>query len=269
VPAGRQEKIILMEQAVKEGKYIYCLIKESQPKTFGLLGIGGRGDQLYTICSDSISAVVSNALVKKYAVSRDNTLAHEKAIEEVMKEYTVLPVRFCTIAENEGVVRKILEREKDKLRPLFDKVEGKRELGLMAHFKEEAVYAEIMEKYQDISRLKKEIETLPPLKTYQQRMAIGRMVETALREENKTYRELILESLTPLAEEVKENNCYGEIMIINAAFLIKKEQEAEFDAKVNELDDKYGRLIRFKYTGNLPPFNFVNLIIETGKYSCS
>ncbi|MBI5701010.1 GvpL/GvpF family gas vesicle protein [Candidatus Saganbacteria bacterium] len=266
-----------MEQAVKEGKYIYCIIKESKPKKFGVLGIGGRGDQPYTICSDGVSAVVSNAPIKKYAVSRDNTLAHEKAIEEVMKEYTVLPVRFCTIAENENVVRKILEHEKDKLTPLFNKVEGKRELGLMAHFKEEAIYAEVLEKYQDIKRLKKEIEMLPPLKTYHQRMEIGRMVETALREENETYKELILESLIPLAEEVKENNRYGEIMIINAAFLVKKEKEAEFDAKVNELDDKYGRFMRFKYTGNLPPFNFVNLIIDTstfaqcptGKYSCS
>lgn len=266
-----------MGDALKEGKYIYCVIKEHQPKTFGLLGIGDRGDQLYTICSDGVAAVVSNALVKKYAVSRDNTLAHEKAIEEVMKEYTVLPVRFCTIAANEDEVRKILEYEKDKIMPLFNKVEGKRELGLMAFFKEEAIYAEVLEKYQDIKRLKMEIEGLPPLKTYGQRMEIGKMVETALREENEAYKGLILESLIPLAEEVKENNCYGEIMLLNAAFLVKKEQEAEFDAKVNELDDKYGRFIRFKYSGNHPPFNFVNLKIDTsayaqcptGKYSCS
>ncbi|MBI5400399.1 GvpL/GvpF family gas vesicle protein [Candidatus Saganbacteria bacterium] len=266
-----------MGETLKEGKYIYCIIKESAPKTFGVLGIGDRGDQLYTICFDGVSAVVSNAPVKKYAVSRDNTLAHEKAIEEVMKEYTVLPVRFCTIAENENVVRKILEGEKNRLMPLFDRVEEKRELGLMAHFKEEAIYAEVAEKYQDIKRLKSEIEILPPLKTYGQRMEIGKMVETALREENKIYKELILESLISVAEEVKKNNCYGEIMIINAAFLVKREKEAEFDVKVNELDDKYGRFIRFKYTGNLPPFNFVNLIIDistyaqcpTGKYSCS
>jgi len=258
-----------MEQTVKEGKYIYCIIEEAGPKNFGPLGIGARGDVLYTISCGGVSAVVSNALIKKYAVSRDNTLAHEKAIEEVMKEYTVLPVRFCTIAESEDAVRKILEYEKDKLMPLFIKVEGKRELGLMAHFKEEAIYAEILEKYQDIKRLKMEIKGLPPLKTHGQRMEIGKMVETALREENETYKGLILESLIPLAEEVKENSCYGEIMLLNAAFLVKMEKEAEFDAKVNELDDKYGRFIRFKYTGNLPPFNFVNLKIDTGKYSCS
>ena len=114
-----------MQESVKEGKYIYCIIEETALKNFGPLGIGGRGDVLYTISCAGVSAVVSNALVKKYAVSRDNTLAHEKAIEEVMKEYTVLPVRFCTIAESEDVVRKILEYEIDKLIPLFNKVKAK------------------------------------------------------------------------------------------------------------------------------------------------
>ena len=33
-------------------------------------------------------------------------LAHERAIEEVMKEYTVLPVRFNTITEDEEKVKK-------------------------------------------------------------------------------------------------------------------------------------------------------------------
>lgn len=258
-----------MAATPEEGKYIYCMIKASEPKTFGWQGIGGRGDQLHTICFAGVSAVVSNAPVKKYAVSRDNTMAHEKAIEAVMKEHTVLPVRFCTIAENDLVVKNILEGEREKLLALFDKVEGKRELGLMAFFNEAAIYAEILEKYQEIKALKKEVETLPPLKTYHLRMKIGKMVETALHQENELYRELILGALTPLAEEVKENSRYGEIMFINSAFLVKQEQEAEFDAKINELDGKYGRAIKFKYTGNLPPFNFVNLKIDTGKYACS
>jgi hypothetical protein len=50
--------------------------------------------------------VVSNSPITKYSVSRENMFAHEKAIEEVMKEYTVLPVRFCTITEVEEKLRR-------------------------------------------------------------------------------------------------------------------------------------------------------------------
>ena len=46
----------------------------------------------------------------------------------------------------------------------------------------------------------------------------------------------------------------------------KKDRESEFDQKVQELDAKHGRKIKFKYIGTLPPFNFVNLVIEAGEH---
>ena len=91
----------------KEGKYIYCIIELNHYQSFGPLGIGERGDELYTVWFKDIAAVVSNSPIKRYSISRENTLAHEKAIEEVMKKHTVLPVRFATIAEDEEKVKKI------------------------------------------------------------------------------------------------------------------------------------------------------------------
>jgi hypothetical protein len=254
-----------MEVALKEGKYIYCIIESNQYESFGPIGIGDRGDELYTICFNDIAAAVSNSPIKKYAVSRENTLAHEKAIEEVMKEHTVLPVRFATIAEDEDTVKKILEREYNAFKDLLNKFEDKKELGLKSVFKE-AIYKEILEKYEDIKSLKKMIENLPSDKTYFQRMEIGRMVEKALEKEKEIYKEKILSILTPLADDIKINALYGERMVVNAAFLVSKDKEAEFDAKIHELDAGYGNIIKFKYVGTIPPFNFVNLIIETGRY---
>jgi len=84
-----------------------------------------------------------------------------------------------------------------------------------------------------------------------------------LQKERDFYKEEILNALSPLAEDKKINSTYGEMMIINAAFLVAKDEEAEFDKKVQQLDAKYGDKIIFKYVGTLPPFNFVNLVIET------
>ena len=255
-----------METAVKEGKYIYCIIAVRPPKTFGTLGIGGRGDELYTLCFNDIAAVVSNSPIKEYPVSRENTLAHEVAIEEVMREHTVLPVRFCTIAEDEEKVKRILEKEHDRFKDLLDEIEGKKELGLKAIFKEDIIYRDILEKYEDIRKIKEKIAALPSEKTYYQRMQIGKMVEAALQKEKEILEKEILATLSPLAQDVKTNDTYGERMIVNAAFLVEKRNEAEFDRKVGELDAKYGDKIKFKYVGKVPPFNFVNLVIEIGKY---
>lgn len=255
-----------MEVGIKEGKYIYCIVGSGQSRSFGPLGIGERGDKLYTICFNDLSAVVSDAQIKRYPTSRENTITHEKAIEEVMKEHTVLPVRFATIANSEEKVKKILKKEYDDFKDLLGKIEGKKELGFKAVFKEDIVYKEILEKYENIKKLKSAIASMPPEKTYYQRMEIGKMVENALGNERETYKKEILDTLSPLAEDIKINSVYGERMIINAAFLVNKDKEAEFDGKVNELDMKYSDKIRFKYVGTVPPFNFVSLTIRTEEY---
>lgn len=249
-----------------EGKYIYCIIASKEAPSFGPLGIGGRGDELHTIRYKDIAAVVSNSPIISYAVSRENMLCHEMAIEEIMKKHTVLPVRFCTIAKDEDKVKKILEKEHDKFAELLKNIEGKKELGLKAIFKEDVIYKEIAEKYEDIKSLKKALLSEPPAKTYYLRVEAGRKVESALQEEKDTYKEEILDTLSPLAKDTKVNTTYGELMIVSAAFLVENAKEAAFDRNVQAIADKYGDKIKFKYVGTLPPFNFVNLVIETGKY---
>lgn len=264
-----------MKDTIKEGIYIYCIISvdkldpvesegaASAALTFGQLGIGDRNDELYVVSYEDIAAVVSNSPVKAYSISRENTLAHEKAIEEVMKVHTVLPVRFGTIAKDKKETKAILEKEYDKFKELLTNIEGRKELGLKAVFIQDAVYSDIVEKHEEIKTLKEKLRNLPFDRTYFQRVEVGRMVENALEKEKEFYKEDILDCLSPLAIEVKINNTYGERMIINAAFLVEKDKESEFDQKVQELDTKYGDKIKFKYIGTVPPFNFVNLVIST------
>ena len=250
---------------MEEGIYIYCIIESKEPPLFGAIGIGGRGDNVYTIPFQDIGAVVSNSPVKKYPVARENLIPHERVIEEVMKTHTVLPVRFATIAENEEKVRLILEREYHRFIDLLRTMEGKKELGLKIMFKEDLVYKEILDNYDDIKALKEKIALLLPEKSYYQRMEIGRMVEAALQKEKESHREDALSRLSPLSEQVKTNNTYGDMMIVNAAFLVTKEKEKEFDMEVQGLADRFGDKARFKYVGTLPPFNFVNLVINMGR----
>ncbi len=82
----------------QEGKYLYCIIGANEGRNFGPIGIGNRDDVVSTIGYRDLSGVISNSPMAKYVISRENLMAHEKVIEKVMQDYTVLPVRFCTIA---------------------------------------------------------------------------------------------------------------------------------------------------------------------------
>jgi hypothetical protein len=250
---------------LKEGKYIYGIIRHTGPLEFGPIGIGKRADLVYGINYKSITAVVSNSPVIIYEARRVNMIAHEKVLEEMMKEFTVLPVRFSTISEHDddtGILR-ILEKDYKKFDDLLVKMDGKKELGLKILAHESAIYEKIIEKYDAIRSLRDKLMNLPADKTHYQRMKIGEMVVEALKKETEGYKNSILAVLNPLADDVKINENYGEMMILNAAFLIKNNIEPEFDLAVNELDEKYGGLMTFKYVGTLPPYNFVNLVINT------
>ena len=141
-------------------------------------------------------------------------------------------------------------------------MKDKKELGLKAIFKEDVIYKKILEKYEDIVKLKEVIASKPPGKTHFQRAKIGEMVENALKNEKDLYRKRILNALSPLSEDEKTNKEYGDRMILNAAFLVNDKKEEKFDIAVNKLDEDYGYLINFKFVGLVPPFNFVNLVIN-------
>ena len=261
-----------MRPGTKEGIYIYCIISSGKEQSFGAPGIGERGDKLYCVSADlpaeaapqadGLCAVVSHTPMQKFKMSRDNLLAHERAIEDVMKTHTVLPVRFATVSESEEKVRKILLKETERFSSLLREMEGRKELGVKAIFNSEKIYAQIA-KQEEIKRLKARLASMPADKIYFQKMDLGRMVEKALEREREKYRDEIMGLLTPLAIEVKTTKPYGEMMIVNGAFLVERVREKEFDRAVHELDEKFGALITWRYMGTLPPFNFVNVEIST------
>ena len=254
----------LLEE-VKEGKYIYGIIRNSDPLNYGPIGMGKRADLVYSISYKGISAIVSNSPIIIYEARRVNMITHEKVLEEVMKQFTVLPVRFSTISEHDddaGILR-ILEKDYKKFDEMLDKMEGKKELGLKILANESAIYESIIEKYDEIRIMRGKLMNLPADKTHYQRMKIGEMVAEALKKETENFKTMILDVLNPLSEDQKLNDNYGEMMILNAAFLIKNSAEPAFDKAVNDLDEKFGNLMTCRYVGTLPPYNFVNLTINT------
>jgi len=50
-------------------------------------------------------------------------------------------------------------------------------------------------------------------------------------------------------------------MILNAAFLVSRDREADFDARVKEIAARSPNLT-FRYTGPWPPYNFVNIRLK-------
>ena len=244
----------------EEGKYIYCIIDTNGVRNFGAIGIGGRGDVVSNISYQDISAVISNYPMEKYELSKENLLAHEEVVERVMSDYTILPMRAFTIASNAEEVRDFLRKHYRELTGLLKDMDNKVELGLTAYWKDMApIFQEIVNENRKIRTLREKIAGIAERQGFKEKINLGEMVASALKYKKEIEGEEILRSLKKSAIDFRMNDVRGDEMIINAAFLIDRGWENEFDGKVRELNSKYTQRTRFKYVGPMPPYNFVNL----------
>jgi len=246
----------------EEGKYIYGIIDTNGVRNFGAIGIGGRGDIVSNISYQDISAVISNYPMEKYELSKENLLAHEEVVERVMSDYTVLPMRAFTIAANAEEVRDFLRKHYRELTGLLKDMDNKVELGLTAYWKDMTpIFQEIVNENRKIRKLREKIAGIADRQGFKEKINLGEMVASALKYKKEIEGEEILRSFKKSAIDFRTSDVRGDEMIINAAFLIDRGWENEFDSKLSELNSKYAQRIRFKYVVPMPPYNFVNLRI--------
>jgi len=247
----------------KEGHYIYAIIGSAQDRNFGPNGIGSRGDEVLTIGYNDLCMVVSNHPLTKFTVSRDNLIAHEKVIETVMKEFdSVLPVRFGTIASSADEIRNLLDRRSREFKNLLRDMDHKIELGVKGMWKDmKTIYKEISGENKDIKRVQGEILSAKGKKSIGAKIELGKRVEEALTKKKEKEREGVAEALRRIAFDYKLNKTIGGEMFMNAAFLVDKGREKEFDNIMEELADQHKSRTTFIYAGPLPVFNFVNVAI--------
>ena len=246
-----------------EGKYIYCIVGTKQERNFGPIGIGGRGDDVLTIGYNDLSMVVSSHPITKFVVNRDNMLVHERVIEEVMKEFDgVLPVRFGTIASNADEIRNLLDRRYREFKSELLDADHKVELGVKGLWKNmDVIFKEVVDENKVIKRTKEDIQNDKNKKNIQAKMEVGKMVEKALEKKKEKEPERIVDVLRRTAFDYKLNKTIGDEMFMNAAFLVDKGREKEFDNIMDDLSRKYMDRTKFMYVGPMPVFNFANIVI--------
>jgi len=246
-----------------EGKYVYCIIEGNEGRNFGPIGIGERGDIVSTIGYNDISAVISGSPMTKYVINRENMTTHERVIEEVMKDYTVLPVRFCTIASSAEEIRTLLRRRHSEFKGLLRDMDNKVEMGLKALWKDvNQIFHEIAEKNQEVRKLKKKARGKAGRGNNTLKIDLGKAVKKALESKKADEARSAVNMFKRIAIDAKTNDVFGDSMFLNAAFLIDRTREKEFDFMVEDLVKKYEDRATFKYVGPIPPFNFVNIVVK-------
>lgn len=241
----------------QQGVYVFGAIWETQPRTFGKVRLNGQENVVYTVHYQNVAMVV--ALVKDDVLpDRFNLFAHQQTISEVMKKYCIIPMSFGNVFHSEQDVLLITEHLYDEFETLFSKLENKIEVGLKIlpqkkwidqEMKQDSVLSEWKSNKKDIS---------DPTLFYDQ-IRLGELAQNFVLRLQEEVEEQIYMPLLELAESGKQNNTIPGKILLNAAYLLDRENEAAFDQRVNELFEEWKDKVEFKYTGPWPVYNFVNI----------
>jgi hypothetical protein len=203
-----------------EAKYFYCIIPFSKEKSFGNIGLNNA--EVYTIPHKDIAAVVSDSPMMDYELTEDNMRIHEAVLRRVMEEHTVVPVEFGTTIKNEKILRRLLTKAYAPARESLRLVDNKVELGVKAVLIEDT-------------------ESVDP-------------------EKRKEYVTEILTSLKTIAKQAVTGDLFSDRLILNASFLVNREDIDAFSEMVAQLQEKYP-MLRLLYSGPWAPYNFVYIKI--------
>jgi hypothetical protein len=247
--------------ADKTGIYTFCSIETEENHTFGQVPFENKETLIYTIHYKDIAMVVAKLPLKIYTPKKENLLAHQTVVSSVMKQHPVIPISFGNVFKTEDDVKILLKKLYKQFKEIFPQITNKMEVGLKVIGKKEWLKREL-EKNTQINKLKNEIEKKPKDASFYDRIKLGELTRDYF---ISLQQKIAIEVFTPLSQlsvSAKENEPVNERMLLNAAFLIDRSKEAEFDEKVNECYQKWEDKVEFKYSGPWPPYNFINIKLK-------
>jgi len=239
---------------MSEGLYLYGIFPLPEPQVTAT-GLDRAPVQVQAV--RDFAFLYTEAQQERYLASRRNLIAHTKVLEQAMADghRTLLPLRFgLVVASWEAVARDLLDPQGDALRALLRKLDGQREVSLKIYWDGEAELQALLAENHSLRDRRDRLQGR--VLSMDETIAIGQDIERALQHRQNDVVETFRAALDPLASETRDNDLMSEQMILNTAYLIPWDSEAQFGERVEELDRKFEPRLKIRYNNFTPPYNF-------------
>ena len=187
-------------------------------------------------------------------------MSHEKVVETMQKNYCVLPMGFGQIATEQDI-KAFINKNYSHIKHQFTELDGKTQLNIKVMWHMDSLMREIMASDSRINHLHRKIASLSETAAYNHKIEMGKMVEEQIEKRGDTLASGIIKNLKVHSDKYCKNQNLTRTMVLNAAFLVKNENEPAFDLAVDALEKKYGDLVEMRY-GTSPAYDFADLRIR-------
>jgi Gas vesicle synthesis protein GvpL/GvpF len=235
--------------------YVYAFTGASHPLPLdGLAGVGERKPSLRLVRQDGLAAVVSDAPENLRAKRRD-VEAHERVVDTLSAAGTVLPMRFGTVAADDGAVKAELASGAKRYTRLLKRLGGKVEVNVKAVHREDAVLRELLLGNRDLRDLGEALRAAGG-GSHQDKVEFGQRVSAALDTRRAQDAERVVAELRPHASAVQlgppVDGCF-----VNVSFLLGATGREDFEAALSRLRQELAELAEIRVYGPLPPYSFL------------
>jgi hypothetical protein len=243
---------------MSHGLYLYGIFPAPGPENLSLEGLDKQPVHMQLV--DGFAFLYSEAQQERYLASRKNLLGHEKVLEQAMQAgyRTLLPLQFgLTIEDWNSVSQQLTQPYGQGLQKLFEKLDGKREVGVKVFWEQDSELQILMQENEVLRAQRDRLEGKNL--RMDEVVAIGQTIERAMEVRKQTIIDAFRAMLNPLAAQIVENDSLTEAMIYNAAYLITWDAESEVNHQVEELDRRFNQRLKIRYNSFTAPYNFAQL----------
>jgi len=207
-----------------------------------------------------LAALTSPVPPGRARARRNDLLRHFEVVGTAFEQGTVLPLRFGIVFDDEeSLVEDFLKPRHDELVALLRELRDRVELRVSAHYREEAILAEIVHENSRVARLREATQENP---AHPLLLELGELVAAELQARTVRDARALLERLRRLALHYELDEEPIEQQVLRGSFLVERRRVEAFDAALEEIASKQAGRIDFKLVGPLPPHSFVGLTHE-------
>ncbi|MFD2627985.1 GvpL/GvpF family gas vesicle protein [Oceanobacillus kapialis] len=247
------------------GIYIFCAVQTNDPHDFGTVEIDGTSRETFAIQYEDAAMIACEAPLKIYHPNKENLMMHQAMVSKAMEEHdTVIPISFGNVFKSEKDVEILLQNLYSQFTEIFPEIKGKIEVGLKVIGNKEWIEKQVNNN-PELQEMALTAKGKSAAAGYYDRIKLGGAAKSLITSLRQDVEENIYLPLKSQATAAVSNETQGEKILLNASFLINREDEERFDKLVNEQHEQWKDKVSFQYTGPWPAYNFINIRLSVEK----
>ncbi|WP_144549802.1 GvpL/GvpF family gas vesicle protein [Bacillus sp. X1(2014)] len=195
---------------------------------------------------------------------KEKAFHHHEVISIIHQHFTVLPMSFCTIFQNESNFESLLTDQYDVIYQKLLTLKDKQEWNLKVFCNNEKALSFVLQHNEAVLNLRAQLASMPKGKQFLMKKKLEQLIKTELEVEQSKWWNEIQQELASVVSEINLRQNWGkevterkDEMIVNCDFLIEQNVSESFMHKVTDIEKIFEPLgCIFQVTGPWPPYHF-------------